>query len=217
MHTASSWAMQVHGRWVMDDFLTTPLDRLYAWENACDKVFCLHTPSLTRESPFLVSENLLLIPWWKHPTSMLSTSCWWLPPGWWRRRTRGGCREVICPSCFWINTIKIIFMSFRIVVPVFFKFDFEDEFLCCHFLLLLHVLCTASHKFSLLLCSHRVDPQIHSHLQSSARASTSFRFCFVPILSQCKSGPLMRSRHGQHKHVHPTLHWFVSLDTAGIS
>ena len=58
---------------------------------------------------------------------------------------------------------------------------------------------------------------VHSHLQSSTRASTSCRFCFVPNFSQCKNCPLMRSRHKQHKYVHPTLYWFVSPDTAGIS
>ena len=64
------------------------------------------------------------------------------------------------------------------------------------------------------LCSHRFDPWVHSHLQSSARASTSFRFCFVPILSQCKSGPLMRSRHRQHKYC--SSHLFLVTDSRYI-
>ena len=41
MRTASIWAMQVHGQWVMDDYLTTLPDRLCAWENACGTVFCV--------------------------------------------------------------------------------------------------------------------------------------------------------------------------------
>ena len=68
-----------------------------------------------------------------------------------------------------------------------------------------------------LLCSHGVDPRVHFHSQSSARAFTSFRFCFVPILSQCKNGPQMRSCRRQHKYVHPTLFWFVSLDISDRS
>ena len=148
---------------------------------------------------------------------MLSTSCRMVATrmmkkknSWWRQG----------------DNVSILFLNqhdrnhpdvLRIVVPFFVDFHFEDELLCWHILLLLHVLCAICHKFSLLLCCHRLDPRVHWHLQSSAQASTSFRFCFVLILSQCKNGPLMRSRHTQHKYVHPTLNWFVSPETAGIS
>ena len=97
----------------------------------------------------------------------------------------------------------------RIVGVVFVELDLEDEFLCYHILQLLHIVCTACHKSSLVLCSHRADPLVHLPLQSSTRASTSFRLCFVPIWSQRKNGALMRSRQTRHKYFHPILYWSV--------
>ena len=67
------------------------------------------------------------------------------------------------------------FHGLRIVGLDVVELDLEDEFLCYHILQMLHLLCAACHKPSLLLRSHRADPLVHLHLQSSTRASTSFR------------------------------------------
>ena len=109
----------------------------------------------------------------------------------------------MCPSKFLNQFDKNPLHVLQIVGLVFVELVLEDEFLCYHILQLLHVLSTACYKSSLLHCSHLADSLGHLHPQSSTRASTSFRFCFVRILSQRKNGPPLRSRRTQCMCSHP--------------
>ena len=94
MHTASSWIMHAHGKWVMDDYLTTLPDRLCAW------VKCVRQSVPVSENAHIWNKKIILLtPWWRVPIPCCPPDVGWSPPRWWRR-TRGGCKEIIFPSCF---------------------------------------------------------------------------------------------------------------------
>ena len=93
--------------------------------------------------------------------------------------------------------------ALRIVGWAFLGLFVVDVLLCFRILQLLHTPCTACCKSPLFLGGHLCDPVVHLHLERSIRVSTSSRFGFVPLLSQRKNGPLLRSRRMYYKCFHP--------------
>ena len=159
----------------------------------------------TPMSAFLEQKKTVAHSMTKSPNSVLSTNCRMAATRMMKKKNSQWLLQQFNVSNQFLNQFnENLLHVLRVVGLVFVELVLEDEFLCYHILQLLHILCTTCHKSPLLLGSHRADPLVHLHSQSSRRASTSSSFCFVPILSQRKNGPLLRSRRWQYKCSHPT-------------
>ena len=131
----------------------------------------------------------------KSSSSMLSTSCRMVATRMMKKNSLWLLQEFNMYIQFLNQFDKNPLHVLQIVGLVFVELVLEDEFLCCHILQLLQILCTACFKSSLLRCSHLAVSLAHLH--------PSFRFCFVRMLSPRKNGPLLRSRRTQYMCSHP--------------
>ena len=102
-----------------------------------------------------------------------------------------------------LNVLQIVGLDFVELV-------LEDESLCYHILQLLRILCTTCYKSCASLQSSRCS--------TGPFAPSEFSTNELPRVFVSASFPSCRNvRVVLYKYVHPTLYWFVTLDTADIS
>ena len=141
MHTASSWAMRVHGMWVMDNYLTTLPDKLCAWDKCVRHcVLCAlsvaHTGIAFSCKPKLSHLELktnLLQSIDKSPNSSLSISCRMVATRIMVKKSLWWWQEEVFPSCFRITTtFELLFWSLsNLILRV--NLDVDKSCCCCIF------------------------------------------------------------------------------------